>query len=177
MRKIVAGSVAGFAATIPMSAAMIAMHKQLSPQHRHSLPPRKITVRVASAMGLHHRMNSPQRDAAAIAAHFGYGTAMGGIFAALAPRVPAPSVFTGIGWGLFVWAVSYLGLLPALGLHEPATRHPRQRNILMIVAHIIWGGALGALMKWHESVRRSPRRLQMGGPERAARPHLLRSHC
>jgi hypothetical protein len=91
--------------------------------------------------------------------------------------VPGPRVVSGIGWGLFVWAGSYLGLLPALDLHEPATQHPAERNILMIVAHIIWGATLGALFKWHEPVRRSPRRVQMGGGKRAARPRRARVHC
>src|SRR5919107_176638 len=63
-----------------------------------------------------------------------------------APRAPGRPVAKGITWGLIVWATSYLGLLPATGLHEPATRHPRERNLLMILAHVVWGGALGLLL-------------------------------
>jgi putative membrane protein len=44
-----------------------------------------------------------------------------------------------------VWAGSYLGLLPVLGILSPATRHPTGRNALMIAAHIIWGATLGIL--------------------------------
>jgi hypothetical protein len=47
---------------------------------------------------------------------------------------------------LIVWATSYLGLLPATGLHEPATEHPREWNILMILAHVVRGGSLGLLL-------------------------------
>ena len=91
-------------------------------------------------------LDEPEKRAATLAAHFGYGAAMGGIFAMLAPRTPGHPVPKGIAWGLIVWATSYLGLLPATGLHEPATRHPRERNILMILAHVIWGGSLGLLL-------------------------------
>jgi uncharacterized membrane protein YagU involved in acid resistance len=146
MNKIVAGTLAGLTATAPMTAAMIAMHKALPARERYPLPPRKVTMRAAQLVGLKKHLDEPDKKAATLAAHFGYGAAMGGIFALLAPRTPGPPVAKGIGWGLIVWATSYLGLLPATGLHEPATQHPRERNILMILAHVIWGGSLGLLL-------------------------------
>src|SRR5438874_2006413 len=112
MNKIVSGAVSGFAATAPMTAAMIVMHRMLPPTQRYPLPPRKVTMRFAKAAGVKHAMSEPQRNAATIAAHFGYGAAMGGIYSSFADKVPAPRVATGIGWGLVVWAASYLGLLP-----------------------------------------------------------------
>jgi putative membrane protein len=42
--------------------------------------------------------------------------------------------------------VSYLGLLPALGILRPATEHPERRNALMIVAHLIWGSITGLIV-------------------------------
>ena len=146
MNKIVAGTLAGLTATAPMTAAMIAMHKALPARERYPLPPRTVTMRFARKTGVKRHLDEPEKKAATLAAHFGYGAAMGGIFALLAPRAPGPPVAKGIGWGLIVWATSYLGLLPATGLHEPATRHPRERNILMILAHVIWGASLGLLL-------------------------------
>jgi uncharacterized membrane protein YagU involved in acid resistance len=146
MNKIVAGTLAGLTATAPMTAAMIAMHKALPAHERYPLPPRKVTMRAARKVGVKKKLDGPEREAATLAAHFGYGAAMGGIFAMLAPRAPGRPIPKGIAWGLIVWATSYLGLLPATGLHEPATRHPRERNLLMILAHIIWGGSLGLLL-------------------------------
>jgi uncharacterized membrane protein YagU involved in acid resistance len=146
MNKIVAGTLAGLTATAPMTAAMIAMHKALPTHERYPLPPRKVTMRFARKSGVKKYLDEPEKKAATLAAHFGYGAAMGGIFALLAPRAPGRPVPKGIAWGLIVWASSYLGLLPATGLHEPATRHPRQRNLLMILAHVIWGGSLGLLL-------------------------------
>ena len=146
MNKIVAGTLAGLTATAPMTAAMIAMHKALPAHERYPLPPRKVTMRAARKAGVKKKLDEPERKAATLAAHFGYGAAMGGLFAMLAPRAPGRPISKGIAWGLIVWATSYLGLLPATGLHEPATRHPRERNLLMILAHIIWGGSLGLLL-------------------------------
>jgi len=147
MNKIVAGTLAGLTATAPMTAAMIAMHKALPAHERYPLPPRKVTMRAARKAGVKKTLrDEDEKTAATLAAHFGYGAAMGGLFALLAPRVPGRPLAKGIGWGLMVWATSYLGLLPATGLHEPATRHPRGRNILMILAHIVWGGSLGLLL-------------------------------
>jgi uncharacterized membrane protein YagU involved in acid resistance len=146
MNRIVAGTLAGLTATAPMTAAMIAMHKALPAHERYPLPPRKVTMRAARLVGLKKHLDEPDKTSAALAAHFGYGAAMGGIFAMLAPRAPGRPIPKGIAWGLIVWATSYLGLLPATGLHEAATRHPRERNLLMILAHVIWGGSLGLLL-------------------------------
>ena len=146
MNKIVAGTLAGLGATAPMTAAMVAMHRVLPPHERYPLPPRKVALRAAKKGGAKKHLDEPEKEAATLAAHFGYGAAMGGIFALLAPRTPGRPLPKGIAWGLIVWATSYLGLLPATGLHEPATRHPRERNLLMILAHVIWGGSLGLLL-------------------------------
>ena len=51
----------------------------------------------------------------------------------------------GVVYGLTVWAGSYLGLLPAAGILRPAAEHPPRRTALMIAAHVLWGGVLGAL--------------------------------
>ena len=146
MNKIVAGTLAGLTATAPMTAAMAAMHRALPAHERYPLPPRKVTMRVAKKAGVKKHLDEEEKTAATLAAHFGYGAAMGGLFALLAPRAPGRPVAKGIAWGLIVWSTSYLGLLPAAGLHEPATRHPRERNLLMILAHVVWGGTLGLLL-------------------------------
>jgi uncharacterized membrane protein YagU involved in acid resistance len=52
-------------------------------------------------------------------------------------------VVTGVAYGLLVWTVSYLGWIPPAGLMPPATRQPRARRDMMIVAHVVWSAALG----------------------------------
>lgn len=97
------------------------------------------------SVGVKHKLDERERIGMTMLAHFGYGASVGGLFGLFAPRDPAKSLAAGIGYGLFVWAGSYLGLLPSLGLHRPATREPAERNALMILAHIVWGATLGVL--------------------------------
>jgi hypothetical protein len=139
------GTIAGFGATVPMTVAMIAMHRQLPRHQRYPLPPRRITMRALEKVGVKHRADERERTGLTMLAHFGYGASVGGLFGLLAPRDASRSIAAGIGYGLLVWAGSYLGLLPSLGLHRPATREPAERNALMIIAHAVWGAALGAL--------------------------------
>jgi uncharacterized membrane protein YagU involved in acid resistance len=77
-------------------------------------------------------------------AHFGYGSAMGAIYGVITAQFARGSVWTGIGFGLLVWAGSYLGILPALGLLRSATRQNGRRNALMVAAHVVWGIALAS---------------------------------
>lgn len=73
-------------------------------------------------------------------AHFAYGGAAGALFAVIPKGVPA------VLYGPLVWVVSYLGWVPLTGRLKPATRHPAERNLLMICAHIVWGSALGLFL-------------------------------
>lgn len=143
-RKILTGAAAGFAATAPMTAAMIMMHRALPRREQYPLPPRLITERIADDTGVSEAMDETQMTAATLAAHFGYGAACGAIYGAAADEIDASPMVKGVVWGLIVWTGSHLGLLPALGILTPATQHPARRNALMIAAHVIWGAALGA---------------------------------
>ena len=80
-----------------------------------------------------------------MAGHFAYGTAAGALYATFARKLRFSPVLRGIGYGLVVWTISYLNLLPALRILRPATEHPAGRNALMIAAHVVWGAALGVL--------------------------------
>src|SRR5437762_10406827 len=90
--KIAAGAASGFAATVPMTAAMEIMHRVLPATQRYALPPRHVTMNVADALQLKHKLDEEQRRKLTLAAHFGYGSAMGGIFAALNGQVPGPAL-------------------------------------------------------------------------------------
>ena len=144
--RLMRGAAAGLAATVPMTAVMEALHRGLPARQRHSLPPRKITMRLAKKVGVRHQLDEPQQLATTLAAHVGYGTAVGALLGAVAPRGTAKAAAAGAGFGLLVWAVSYLGLMPLLDLHKPATREPPGRNLLMIAAHLVWGATAGAVI-------------------------------
>jgi uncharacterized membrane protein YagU involved in acid resistance len=146
MNAFAASAVSGLAATAPMTAAMNLMHRGLPERQRYSLPPHLISMRLAHAAGVHAKLNRGQRHALTLVNHYAYGTAAGSLFGLIAPRERGAAVTAGITYGLFVWAGSYLGLLPVLGILTPATKHPARRNALMILAHVVWGATLGLLV-------------------------------
>jgi hypothetical protein len=151
------GALAGLVATAPMTAVMLLLHRLLPGYERYPVEPYRITTRVARRLGFARGLRGkPERAAATTVAHFGYGAAAGALFPPLAARLPLPTVLTGTLYGLLVWAGSYLGLLPALGVLTPATQHPRRRNLLMIAAHLVWGAVLGLIVQHRAKQAASP---------------------
>ena len=146
MHQVLAGALAGATATGPMTALMVAAHEELPPHQRYGLPPERVTANAARAIGADEvAQHQEPRVWATLPTHFGYGAAMGALYAAVADHVPGRDIPKGVAFGLLVWAGSYLGLLPAAGLHRPATREPARRNGMTIAAHVVWGAVVGHL--------------------------------
>lgn len=141
------GLTAGFLATVPMTLVMLALFHYLPEKERYPLPPAEITMKVAEKAGLRKRLNVSKRAALTFLGHFAYGAGAGGVYALLNRSVQAPAVTGGILFGLSVWVVSYAGWLPAARLFSPPAKQPVRRNLLMIAAHVVWGGALGGLTR------------------------------
>ena len=102
------GAIAGVVGTAAMTAAMRALHRRLPPAERYPLPPREIIERVVP-----EGVSEQTRRTSTIASHFGYGAGMGAVFA-LAPV--DKGTLTGAGYGVLVWAGSYLGWIPSAGI-------------------------------------------------------------
>ena len=166
--RSLAGAAAGLTATGPMTLVMAAGKTQLPPEDQYPLPPRRVTVRAAEKVGLHDDMTEAEKQVATGVAHFGYGAGAGALYGAVSPLLPFGPVLNGVAYGLGVWTGSYLGLLPALDLHPPATREPPGRNALMIGAHVVWGAVLGLLTD--QAVGNGHRPGHNGSPEVHARP-------
>lgn len=145
--RLLRGAAAGMIATAPMSAVMLGWHRKLPWWQQGPLPPSTLTSRVLRAVGLKKLENEAHGPLTWIS-HFGYGAAGGALFPlaeSLLRPLPAPILAKGMLYGLLIWTGSYLGWIPAVNLLEPATEHPKERNLLMIVAHFVWGGTLAAL--------------------------------
>jgi uncharacterized membrane protein YagU involved in acid resistance len=140
------GATAGLLATIPMTLAMELMRRRLPIHERGRLPPRTIAMRLTRRAGKHAQMDERQRNAVTLVTHFGFGAAAGTLYAPLARRLgSSPLLLRGIGFGLAVWLVSYMGWLPVVGLFGPATRDAKRRTALMVAAHVVWGATLALL--------------------------------
>ena len=114
---------------------------------KYPLPPRLIAEQIMERVGLDDRLNEGEMIRLTLFSHFGYGALFGAIYAIFENRIPVQSSLRGALAGIVLWIGSYLGWLPAIGILRPATRHPWRRNLLMIVAHVIWGVTLGELKR------------------------------
>jgi len=138
LARMLAGAVAGVAATAVMSLAMWGARKA------HALgepPPRRLVRRLLAPLGP-ARPTGPALDVAAWLAHLSFGGAMGSLFALLPQR--AKSRGGGMLFGFGVWAVNYAGILPRVGLHPPVRQDRPGRPSSMIAAHLVYGAALAA---------------------------------
>ncbi len=162
LSRALLGAVAGIAGTVAMTAAMRVLFNALPPDRRYPLPPRELVEAMHSARAVTMEEDR-SRARASMLAHLAYGAATGTLFA-LASSSPGPT--KGAGYGVAVWAGSYLGWIPALGLLKPATRHPAERNALMLAAHLVWGATLGATL--HE-IERTERQAFKGSDNRDAK--------
>ena len=134
--KWLRGAASGFLATFPMTATMLVAHRLLPQGQRYPLPPRLITER-----WLDKDAGENQTLAWTLLNHFAFGAFAGSLYTASRLDNHKPAL-SGPAYGIGVWAISYLGWVPAMGFMPPATRQPSERNAMMIAAHLVWGAAL-----------------------------------
>jgi hypothetical protein len=142
---VLQGMGGGAVATAAMSAVMLAARKA---GFMGKLPPEKITETALDR--LHVGRDEATEDALSTVAHFAYGIGCGGLFGWLHAKTTSadlsPAV-KGVTFASFIWLVSYFGWVPALGIMPRPPRDRRGRPTSMLVAHWIFGGVLGSLMR------------------------------
>jgi hypothetical protein len=143
-QKLTQGALAGMIATLPMTIFMRSAWKWLPRREKYPLPPRQITRNVLKPSS---NLSEHQKKALTLALHFAFGAATGMAYGALEEKIPGHPAVKGPLAGMAVWTGSYLGWIPALGILPSAVEHPLRRNVLMIVAHLIWGLTLGAFAR------------------------------
>jgi hypothetical protein len=139
LNRLLRGALAGAAATLGMSAFMF-LGRRAGLLGR--MPPEKITSRLLGRAGLPRTRR--QQDVAASALHLGFGAAAGALFSPLRARLPVNPILAGVAYGTAVWAVSYMGWVPGLGIMPPPSRDRPGRPETMLAAHWVYGALLGA---------------------------------
>jgi hypothetical protein len=137
------GAAWGLLATVPMSIAML-LGQRLG--WIEEQPPEALTEEALARAHALEGMSETTVDGLAVASHLGFGAAAGALFGlvhARAPRVPA--IPLGVAWGLGIWAASYRGWIPALGMLPRDQRRGRPGTSVMVAAHVVYGIALGAM--------------------------------
>ncbi len=148
MNRIVTGVLAGFLATFPMSVVLLAGRRRIEPPPA----PKEISDEIQDRAGIGDELHEEQRRVAAVAGHFAYGAAAGGVYGLMPGERAGAPVLRGSVYGLGVWAASYAGWLPATRILPFPTNRPARWNTRLLLAHLVWGAALGYLVE-----RGSPR--------------------
>ena len=143
IRGAVRGAAAGVVATGAMSALMLALREQVGEQ-----PPDAIVKHAARGVGM--TPTEREADAMAVVVHVGFGATIGAAYALL-PRVGSPAA-RGLVTAMTVYAASYQGWIPALGILPRATQDRPGRPAVMVAAHVVYGTVLGAV---EERLRRA----------------------
>lgn len=145
--KLLKGAFAGFLGTAPMTAFMTLGWRLLPAREKYALPPRQIIGEITERLGVEDQMSEGELVASSLLSHFGYGALSGALYALFSEKIPLRPSIKGPLAGWAVWAGSYLGWIPAMGILPPATRHPWRRNVLMILAHFVWGVTMAMVFK------------------------------
>lgn len=141
MNRFIAGALGGLIATVPMTMTMSALWKRLPKKDQYPVPPREITEAIAQKTSAQAtQLSDPQLANLSLAGHFSYGAATGALYTMFC-REPHRPILFGAGYGVGIWAASYLGWIPAAKILTPATKHPAPRNRMMIASHLVWGAA------------------------------------
>jgi uncharacterized membrane protein YagU involved in acid resistance len=146
LNSLIRNGLAGFLATAPMTLVIFGgrgLGLLRTP------PPAQITAnvqrRAANDEDAPENLPEPVFQASWLLSHFGYGAGCGALYPLLRPLLPRPTVLKGLAYGLAVWGVSYISLMPQLRLY-PRVREDRfSRTAVMIAAHVVYGVVLSAL--------------------------------
>ncbi len=113
-------------------------------------PPVEITRRISHSVGLPRPRSEGGFRLYWLSAHVGYGAGCGVLYTLGRRWLPGHPVPAGLIAGGTVWAVSYLGYLPAFSLYPSPEDDANDRTMVMIAAHAVYGIALA------ETERRLP---------------------
>ncbi|MBW3625283.1 MAG: DUF1440 domain-containing protein [Armatimonadetes bacterium] len=75
--------------------------------------------------------------------HLGYGAFWGALYGLWSGN-KNKNIARGMAFGLGVWAIGYAGWVPALGILNPPHREHRNREVRLLLAHLVYGAALAA---------------------------------
>lgn len=139
MNRYVRGAVSGGIATLVMTATMAA-GKRVFPFG--SQAPRLITRNLLSRLGLSGADAKTTEPVSWMTTHELFGMTCGAGYILARPLLPSSRYAAGLVFGGAVWAVSYLGYLPALDLYPAPDDDRPSRLTVMVIAHAVFGVVL-----------------------------------
>ena len=144
--SLVAGAIAGTAATWLMDAVTTAVQKLQPPndaeRERAAWPNGQSSVvnlvdLVADRLGV--RLDERMRATAASVAHYALGAVPGAAYAVLRDRVPGLGSGRALLYGALLWAVNDEYLNTRLGLSGPPAAYPNRTHVRGLIGHLVLG--------------------------------------
>ncbi len=140
--SMVRGALAGAAGTAVMTLMMRKAAPRMIPDDMRpdEFPPKRVVEWAEEQTGAPHALTERQEMQVAMGAHFTYGSGSGVVYGLLRSQLddlPAPLV--GAMFGVGLWAVSFEGWMPALGVQEATHEKPPKKWPMPIMAHIVYG--------------------------------------
>ncbi|MES1956331.1 DUF6789 family protein [Salinisphaera hydrothermalis] len=144
MQRYAHGLLAGFCATLVLSAFMIA-------KAFLGIPPPMSVIHLLAGLG-HHLFGTPAAPIFGWLAHFAIGTILWGLlFAALYAVLPGSAMAKGALFATGAWLLMMIILMPLAGKGLFAAGAGPGVAIATLILHWIYGVALGAVMGAAES--------------------------
>jgi uncharacterized membrane protein YagU involved in acid resistance len=126
-----------------MTTTLFKYHQTLPQSEKSPLPPAQLTQSFLQKLPGQRRLSREAQMEATMTSHFAFGAATGILYSLMAPKLKGTPLVKGALFGLGVWSASYMGWIPAFGLKPQAPKMTPQRNLMMILAHVVWGATLG----------------------------------
>jgi uncharacterized membrane protein YagU involved in acid resistance len=149
MASVRTAALAGAAGGLAGGTAMTVMITQVAPRvaPQSMLPstpaPIKFVRWTERATGHRRALSQGEEKGAGLAAHALFSAASGAAYALartrLAPVAALPTPAAGVAFGLLVWAATFQGALPALGVMPRTTDHRPRRWPAPLMGHSLFG--------------------------------------
>jgi putative membrane protein len=105
------------------------------------------TAETATVATAGHRLTASEQDVAGPLMHYGFGTAVGAVYGALAETRPELTRFGGVPFGLGVWASADEVAVPAAGLSVAPWDRPLRAHSYSMLSHAVYGLTAEAVRK------------------------------
>lgn len=132
------GFLAGLAGGLAGTVAKVIGEKLMPPRTQGQTPPPLLVVaRTAAAADVD--VSTAEKEAAAEALHWTFGTLTGGVYGAVVEYQPKVTSWQGGAFGLTLNRLAHEGVLPRAGLVEPVPEQPAQERVSEWVTHVMYG--------------------------------------
>lgn len=138
------GMAAGLIGTVSMSVPIVVARRL---GFLATPPPIEIGANVARRVPLLPQRGQRGFRAIWLGGHFAYGGVCGITYVIVRRYLPSDPVLSGVLFGQAVWATSYLGVIPALGLYPGPEDDFRSRLLVMVGAHGVFGVTVGLVSR------------------------------